>query len=160
MSHPFQVACIGLGARALFDDQELFPIRGQVVRIAKLAVAGSNVFERADGNFGYVVEREEDLILGGTAEHGNWSLEPDNTEVERIVERCAQVDPALQHAKVLETRVGLRPGRSLVRLEAQRLHGKLIVHNYGHGGCGITLSHGCAEDVVRILGRELGTEAP
>ncbi|WP_435742097.1 DNA polymerase Y family protein, partial [Nocardioides sp. SYSU DS0663] len=50
-------------------------------------------------------------------------------------------------ARVLRTKVGLRPARPSVRLERQ---GR-VVHCYGHGGAGVTLSWGCAEEVVTIL---------
>jgi len=44
--------------------------------------------------------------------------------------------------------VGLRPGRSPLRLESEELRSVPVVHCYGHGGSGITLAMGCAEDVV------------
>lgn len=44
--------------------------------------------------------------------------------------------------------MGLRPGRSPLRLETQELRSVPVVHCYGHGGSGITLAMGCAEDVV------------
>ncbi len=48
---------------------------------------------------------------------------------------------------------GLRPCRSEVRLERVELApGRVVVHNYGHGGGGVTLSWGCADEVVRLLG--------
>ncbi len=149
-AHRIVVQCTGLGARELSNDAELYPIRGQVVRTARADVGRSCVFERSDGSFGYVVVRSDDLILGGTKDHGEWSLEPDPDEVPRIVERCTSVEPTLMDVEVLETRVGLRPGRSTVRLEAERLGERLVIHNYGHGGCGITLSHACAEDVADL----------
>jgi glycine/D-amino acid oxidase-like deaminating enzyme len=47
--------------------------------------------------------------------------------------------------RVIRTVVGLRPFRaSGFRVEAERLDDKLLVHNYGHGGCGVTLSWGTA----------------
>jgi D-amino-acid oxidase len=46
--------------------------------------------------------------------------------------------------------VGLRPGRAEVRLEKELISGKVIIHNYGHGGSGVTLSWGCAEEVVEL----------
>jgi D-amino-acid oxidase len=54
---------------------------------------------------------------------------------------------------VLEHVVGLRPGRSTVRLEEgeQLSSGARVVHNYGHGGAGITLSWGCAHEVVTLV---------
>jgi D-amino-acid oxidase len=49
---------------------------------------------------------------------------------------------------VLRHKVGLRPSRSAVRLERD---GR-VVHCYGHGGAGVTLSWGCADEVVELVG--------
>lgn len=47
---------------------------------------------------------------------------------------------------------GLRPfRRGSYRLEAQTVQGKLVIHNYGHGGAGISLSWGCAREVKDLL---------
>jgi D-amino-acid oxidase len=47
---------------------------------------------------------------------------------------------------------GVRPYRNgSYRLDAETASGKFIVHNYGHGGCGITLSWGCAAKVADIV---------
>lgn len=52
--------------------------------------------------------------------------------------------------RVIRTVVGLRPFRpSGFVVRAESLGDKLLVHNYGHGGGGVTLSWGCAEEVVR-----------
>lgn len=60
-------------------------------------------------------------------------------------------------AKLLGISVGLRPLRSRVRLEVERLGpDRLLLHNYGHGGAGVTLSWGCAAEVVELLDRETG----
>jgi D-amino-acid oxidase len=48
---------------------------------------------------------------------------------------------------VLRDQTGLRPVRPTVRVERE---GR-VVHNYGHGGAGYTLSWGCAQEVVRLL---------
>jgi D-amino-acid oxidase len=71
-----------------------------------------------------------------------------------IVDRCRDLFPALRGALVFEHVVGLRPGRSTVRLEeAEPLDsGARVVHNYGHGGAGVTLSWGCAREVVALVG--------
>ena len=42
----------------------------------------------------------------------------------------------------------MRPGRSPLRLDSEELRSVPVVHCYGHGGSGITLAMGCAEDVV------------
>ena len=57
--------------------------------------------------------------------------------------------PAIRDAPIEKVWVGLRPGRTPLRLESEVRAGKLVIHNYGHGGSGITLAMGCAEDVVR-----------
>ena len=54
------------------------------------------------------------------------------------------------NAEIIEDIVGLRPGRTEVRLEKELISGKTVIHNYGHGGSGVTLSWGCAEEVVEI----------
>jgi D-amino-acid oxidase len=51
--------------------------------------------------------------------------------------------------------VGLRPGRSAVRVEAEPRGDGLVVHDYGHGGAGVTLSWGCAEEAVALAAARL-----
>ena len=57
--------------------------------------------------------------------------------------------------------MGLRPGRTALRLEAENLDlgegrpSTLVVHNYGHGGSGLTLAWGCAGDVANMVKRGL-----
>jgi D-amino-acid oxidase len=66
--------------------------------------------------------------------------------------RCTALEPRLAGAEVVEHKVGLRPGRPEVRLEAEdAAPGPPRVHNYGHGGSGITLSWGCAEETLRLV---------
>lgn len=66
----------------------------------------------------------------------------------------------MQKAQLL---AGLRPHRDdTYRLEWEELGGKYLVHNYGHGGAGITMSLGCAEYVVSYVQdilREKGDQA-
>jgi glycine/D-amino acid oxidase-like deaminating enzyme len=60
--------------------------------------------------------------------------------------------PNLSRENILGTNVGIRPYRkSGVRIEAEMLQNKLIVHNYGYGGSGLTLCLGGAKEVVDIL---------
>lgn len=151
---PVVVNCSGLGARFLAGDAALFPIRGQIVRVAPPPIRSFMLDEDNHGRRGvtYIVPRSTDCILGGTAEIGNWSLEPDPATAEAIVERCARLAPEVHKARVIEHLVGLRPGRHAVRLEAETpAAGGLVVHNYGHGGAGVTLSWGCAEEVAQII---------
>jgi glycine/D-amino acid oxidase-like deaminating enzyme len=56
---------------------------------------------------------------------------------------------------------GLRPGRTPLRLDSETVRGVPVVHCYGHGGSGITLAMGCAEDVVALhVAPLLGLDAP
>jgi D-amino-acid oxidase len=142
------VNCTGLGARALVGDPELTGVRGQVVRVADPGLAGWLVDEDHPDGMVYVVPRGTDVVCGGTALDGEESLAPDPAEADRILARCRQLVPELAGAPVLGHAVGVRPGRRAVRLEREGD----VVHCYGHGGAGVTLSWGCADDVVRLVG--------
>ena len=63
--------------------------------------------------------------------------------------------PELDRSKIIGESVGLRPSRSEVRLESEKVDGTLIIHNYGHGGAGVTLSWGCADEVTRMLSSKM-----
>jgi D-amino-acid oxidase len=107
------------------------------------------------GGVTYIVPRSNDCILGGTAEEGREDLTPNMETAAEIVARCVALEPRLRNAAILEHKVGLRPGRQAVRLEAEQwAPGKTIIHNYGHGGAGITLSWGCAANVVALAGHK------
>jgi D-amino-acid oxidase len=108
--------------------------------------------ESEERGIAYVIPRSADCILGGTAEEGNASLVPDPVKGEAILARCRRLLPPGAPVHVLEHRVGLRPGRPTVRLEEERLEGRRVIHNYGHGGAGVTLSWGCAEEVTALVG--------
>lgn len=146
------VNCAGLGARELVGDAALYAIQGQVVRVAQIGLEQFILDEHGPRGLTYIVPRSHDCVLGGTSEDRREGLEPDPAVAEAILERCAALVPQLRDAEILSHKVGLRPGRPAVRLEAERpAPGRLVVHNYGHGGAGVTLSWGCAADVVRLV---------
>jgi D-amino-acid oxidase len=149
------VNCSGIGAHDLVPDAQVMPVRGQVIIAANpgLSEFFVGVGDGPDG-FSYYFPHGELLLMGGTEESGNWSLEPDPITTERILRDCAAIEPRLSGAAVIAHRVGLRPVRPSVRLEAESLGGgQRLVHNYGHGGAGVTLSWGCAMEVAsEVLG--------
>jgi hypothetical protein len=51
---------------------------------------------------------------------------------------------------------GIRPVRKTFRLESENVGSKFVVHNYGHGGAGITMSWGCAVEVLKIVQQHAG----
>ncbi len=138
------VNCSGLGARRLVGETDVRPARGQV-----LLVAGSGVDRWWLDESGptYVVPRGDHVVVGGTFEPGDWSRTPDPAIADRIWTRAVALVPGLADGEVVGHRVGLRPVRSLVRLE--RVGD--VVHCYGHGGAGMTLSWGCADEVVALV---------
>jgi len=146
------VNCVGLGARDLVDDASMEPIRGQVVRVRNPDLERFVLDEENPEGVTYIVPRSEDCILGGTAEEGVWDLEPDPEIAAGILHRCTRLEPRLAGVEVLEHKVGLRPGRPEIRLEREDGPGGVPrIHNYGHGGSGITLSWGCAEETLRLV---------
>jgi D-amino-acid oxidase len=144
------VNCAGLGARELAGDGTLTAVRGQVVRVAAPAVTHWFLDQSDRERLVYVVPRERDVVLGGTAQEGVEERTPDPATTEAIRARCARHVPAVRDAPVLDVAVGLRPARPAVRLEAE---GR-VVHCYGHGGAGVTLAWGSALEVAALLGAD------
>ncbi|MBV1862152.1 MAG: FAD-binding oxidoreductase [Nannocystaceae bacterium] len=145
------INCCGLGARTLCDDTALHPIRGQLVHVDNPGLEHVLLDEHDGGGIAYAVPRGDHIVLGGTAiEHDDdLRVRPDETDA--IVNRCAELDPRLRAAARLDVVVGLRPGRHDVRLERDPAADRVIIHNYGHGGAGVTLSWGCAHEVRGLL---------
>lgn len=145
------VNCAGLGARELADDPALRPIRGQVVWVTNPGL-DRFILDEADPDYPtYIIPRLDDCVLGGTADEDAWDTTPDEAVAERILQRCIQLEPRLRDARMIAHRVGLRPGRPAIRLEREtRPDGETVIHNYGHGGAGVTLSWGCAYEVAHL----------
>ncbi|MDV9173689.1 FAD-dependent oxidoreductase [Streptomyces sp. W16] len=155
---PFVVNCTGLDSLDLVPDRSMRPVRGQLVVVENPGITTwfTSVDHSADTST-YFFPQPGGLILGGTAEDGAWSMTPDPETAEAIIARCAAIRPEIADARVLEHRVGLRPTRPAVRLERQVLRdGRVLVHNYGHGGAGITVAWGCAEEVAELVRLRLG----
>lgn len=148
------VNCSGLGALGLARDPSMTPIRGQVVVVEQV---GLEQWWVDDSELAYAIPRSETIVLGGTAQDSVWGTMPDPAVARAIVARCARMVPEfgwrLERARVVAHRVGLRPGRPSVRLEEEIGGERRVVHCYGHGGSGVTLSWGCAAEVARLVGR-------
>ncbi|MEU1367088.1 FAD-dependent oxidoreductase [Streptomyces sp. NPDC005803] len=149
------VNCTGLGARELVPDAGVRPVRGQLVLVENPGV--EEWFTEADpasSETTYFFPQPGRLVLGGTAGADDWSTVPDPRTAREIVARCARVRPEIAGARVIGHRVGLRPARDAgVRIEAEPLPGGgRLVHNYGHGGAGVTVALGCAEEAARWVG--------
>lgn len=90
------VNCTGLGAKALFGDPDLVPLKGQlVVLIPQEEVTyGTNGGVRAttpEAGFVHMMPRRDGIVLGGTSQRDIWALEPDEAERTRVVEGHMQL---------------------------------------------------------------------
>jgi D-amino-acid oxidase len=143
------INCAGIGARELVHDVDLEPHRGQVAivpRIERLSCA----IVCDDAPLMYAIPRGNDCVFGGTNDLSS-DLAVDTATTDRIIAVCSRV-LNIDKPNVLAERVGLRPFRkSGVRLERGRLRdARTVIHNYGHGGSGFTLSWGCAREVIDL----------
>lgn len=146
------VNCSGLGAKLIAQDGEMYPIRGQVLRVKAPWI--NNVWFFGSS---YIIPNVDTVVLGGTAQKGDWSTTVSQKDTDKIIDDISDIFPSIRSAPIENIWAGLRPGRAPLRLESERIprHKSksdkselLVVHCYGHGGSGITLAMGCAQDVV------------
>ncbi len=143
------VNCAGIGARELVPDPDLEPHRGQIAIVAKLNLPGAIVSD--DPPLMYAIPRTNDCVFGGTnVVSDDCAIDPEATV--SILNECSRV-LGINPPSVVAQRVGLRPfRRSGVRVERGLSDdGRIVIHNYGHGGSGFTLSWGCAEGCLEEL---------
>ena len=105
LREPIVMNCTGLGARDLFNDQELVPLKGQLtVMVPQHEIDyGTNGGDRAPqtrGSLGiHMMPRSDGIILGGTSQRGVWTLEPDESERKRVVDSHIAVFSAMRTAR-------------------------------------------------------------
>lgn len=143
------VNCTGAGARHLVGDEEVKPLRGQVMRMSAPWLRMVVLDDRDDGN--YVIPNQDSVVVGGTHQEDDWDKEPRQEDSDFIFTGGCAMEPSLKEAQKLRDWVGLRPGRPSVRLEREDVGGLSVVHNYGHGGSGITVFQGCALDAAKMV---------
>uniref|UniRef100_A0A4W6F2G8 D-aspartate oxidase n=1 Tax=Lates calcarifer TaxID=8187 RepID=A0A4W6F2G8_LATCA len=140
-SYDIIVNCSGLGSKI-----------GQVLKV--VAPWLQHFIRDGDGKT-YIYPGIHSVTVGGTRQEGDWRLQVDEGDTESILERCIRLEPSLREAKVLSKWVGLRPSRRNPRVEREvvQLQGRRVpvVHNYGHGGWGVTLAWGTALDALGLV---------
>lgn len=144
------VNCAGLAAGALAGDDTVQPLFGQHVVLTNPGLR--QLFLEIDGGPDWTCyfPHPQRVVCGGISVPGRSDTAADADVTERILRRCRRVEPRLEDAEVIEVITGLRPDRPSVRVEAEPLGRARCIHNYGHGGNGVTLSWGCARDVVSL----------
>ena len=163
------VNCTGLGASSLVGDAAMCPIRGQIYRVIAPWIKHTELLF-TENSLTYIIPQVDCVVLGGTAQVSDWHTETRPEDSNRIWEQCCKIVPSLAGAAIIKRQVGLRPKRtSGVRLEAETLpldrkgpgdgssSRLFVVHNYGHGGIGITLHYGCTLDAVALMLEWLGS---
>ncbi|PYQ74369.1 MAG: FAD-dependent oxidoreductase [Acidobacteria bacterium] len=104
LDEPIVINCTGLGARDLFGDQELVPLKGQLtVMVPQPEVQyhtnGGLHTPPPPGSLGiHMMARRDGIVLGGTSQRGIWTLEPDEDERRRVVESHIAVFSAMKTA--------------------------------------------------------------
>jgi D-amino-acid oxidase len=147
------INCSGIGSFDLVPDKESFPIRGQYLLVEKVPELTKITLATIDNdNYILIVPRAHDCYIGGTTVEGDWNTAVDIALSEKLLTRAQKLEPLLNNKNILHKAVGLRPGRKTIRLEKEILPDqRTVIHNYGHGGSGFTVSWGCAEEVLRLL---------
>jgi len=150
---PLVINCTGARAGDLTGDAELVPTKGQLVIVRNPGIEHYFQDHLEGEDLTYFIPHGDVVVLGGCARKNDTSPEYNRDDADAILKRCAQIDPRLATAEIVEHRTGVRPNRHTVRLEREtRARGNTVIHNYGHGGAGVTMSWGCAEQVLKLLG--------
>jgi D-amino-acid oxidase len=91
LTEPVIFNCTGLGARALFGDQKLGPVRGQLE-----VLLPQPEIDYCYLSSGYMFPRRDGIILGGTWDHDDWSLAPKPEQTTQILEAHAEIMKGLK----------------------------------------------------------------
>lgn len=151
-NYDFIFNCTGLGSKFLANDNSLVPIRGQVFKVKAPWI---KMFYYSDSDT-YIIPGIHQVTLGGTRQYDNYSTAIDPHDSAGIWERCTRLVPNLKEGQVIREWAGLRPYRpGGVRSEMEIIkngsHQLKIIHNYGHGGYGVTFAPGSVKNSVSLM---------
>lgn len=141
------VNATGSRARELVGDATLTPMRGVHVVLSDVGITEFRMEAVAAPCWTNIFPHPGRVVVGGVALPDDDDT-PDAQVAEAILARATTVEPRLAAARVLGLQVGWRPVRPQPRVEIDDAG---VVHAYGHGGLGVTVSWGVAEDVVTLV---------
>lgn len=152
------INCSGVGAKDLIGDEKVYPIKGQIVRVSAPWIKEFIAMTELDseGRTPYIYPNQTNIILGGVKRDNDYSKESSTEDTNWILNKAKDFYPSLEHASIVDVSVGFRPARDEIRVETENLQdehsrAKVIIHNYGHGGSGLTFYWGCGEEVLTLF---------
>ncbi|VEU24225.1 DEKNAAC105379 [Brettanomyces naardenensis] len=153
--------CTGIGAFSLsgVKDSNVYPTRGQVLVVHAPHIQ-ENRMRWGEDYATYIIPRAHSngqLILGGFLQKDNWTGDTSAEESKDIIKRTTELMPEIldRPLEILAVAAGLRPSRyGGVRIETERVEGKLLIHNYGASGYGYQSGFGMAHRAVQLLLKE------
>ncbi|CAK9289930.1 unnamed protein product [Gordionus sp. m RMFG-2023] len=171
----FVINCAGLNAGQIINDKSsMIPIKGQVIRINAPWIKNFwFLSESLENDFKtYIIPTTQTVVLGATRDEGvsDDTVCPEDSEA--IMQRCAGLVPSVKLAPILTEWAGLRPYRketlhtSSPRIELEPLKclagnfdfpqylaesRTIVIHNYGHGGNGVSMSYGSGLRVLELM---------